>query len=347
MSQAAISLPEVDQVKVTLIVDNSVDLLLADSEVAKRFPRGPHSFEQSLPLAEHGFSALIRVSQGSQEGTVLLDAGFSRQALLHNLDVLGVDAVDIQAIVLSHGHADHTMGLTGLLERLGERNVRLVLHPDAYLERKTVVPSGAENYLPPLRKADLQRENVVIAEEAGPSMLVDGMLLVSGQVARTTDFETGVADHYAKRDGAWEPDRLIMDDQCVIAHVRGKGLVIVTGCGHAGIINIIRHAQRLTGVEPVYAVLGGFHLSGRLFEPIIPATTAALQDIAPRYMMPGHCTGWSATHQIAQALPEAFIPSSVGTTLVLQGTSEELLAQATDENQHREIDTGSPTGNEA
>jgi 7,8-dihydropterin-6-yl-methyl-4-(beta-D-ribofuranosyl)aminobenzene 5'-phosphate synthase len=94
-------------------------------------------------------------------------------------------------------------------------------------------------------------------------------------------------------------------------------LVVVTGCGHAGIINIIEHARALTGVDTVYTVVGGFHLTGGLFEPIIPTTTAALQRINPRYVMPGHCTGWSATHQLARAMPDAFIPNSVGTTLML------------------------------
>ncbi len=108
-----------------------------------------------------------------------------------------------------------------------------------------------------------------------------------------------------------------MDDQCAILNVRDKGLVIVTGCGHAGIVNTIRNAQALTGVQQVYAVVGGFHLSGRLFERIIPDTVAALQQIGPRYLMPGHCTGWVATHQLARAMPDAFIANSVGTTLVL------------------------------
>jgi 7,8-dihydropterin-6-yl-methyl-4-(beta-D-ribofuranosyl)aminobenzene 5'-phosphate synthase len=108
-----------------------------------------------------------------------------------------------------------------------------------------------------------------------------------------------------------------MDDQCLIINVRDKGLVIITGCGHSGIINTIVHAQALTGIQSVYAVIGGFHLSGELFEPTIPATIAALQEIEPNYIMPGHCTGWLAIHEIARAMPEAFIPNSVGTTLML------------------------------
>lgn len=100
-------------------------------------------------------------------------------------------------------------------------------------------------------------------------------------------------------------------------NVRGKGLVVVTGCGHSGIINILRHARALTGVARIYAVVGGFHLTGAALAPNIAPTVAALQQLQPRYLMPGHCTGWAAMHQIARALPEAFIANSVGTTLVL------------------------------
>jgi 7,8-dihydropterin-6-yl-methyl-4-(beta-D-ribofuranosyl)aminobenzene 5'-phosphate synthase len=108
-----------------------------------------------------------------------------------------------------------------------------------------------------------------------------------------------------------------MDDQCAIVNVKGKGLVIITGCGHSGIINIIRNAQAVTGVERIHAVIGGFHLSGGLFEQIIPATVEALKTISPTYVVPGHCTGWKATHEIARALPGAFIANAVGTSYSL------------------------------
>jgi 7,8-dihydropterin-6-yl-methyl-4-(beta-D-ribofuranosyl)aminobenzene 5'-phosphate synthase len=312
-----ISLPEVDEAKLMIIMDNSIDILMANDEVAHRFPLVENLFECPIPIAEHGFSVLIDVKQGSKHSTVLFDTGVSRRGILYNMDALEVNAADISAIVLSHGHPDHAMGLPGLIDRLDERNLPLVLHPDAYLERKLVLPNGNEISVPAPNAADFRREYIEIIEEVGPSMLMDNMILVSGEVARTTEFEKGIPIHYAKRNDVWEPDPLIMDDQCAIINVRGKGLVIVTGCGHSGIINTIRHAQALTGVPTVYAVIGGFHLTGALFEPIIPATIAALQEIKPRYVMPGHCTGWSATHQIAQAMPEAFIPNSVGTTLVL------------------------------
>ncbi|MEK6777988.1 MAG: MBL fold metallo-hydrolase [bacterium] len=316
MAQKIIVPLEVDQVKITTVMDNNIDVLMAGTEVARRFPLGPHPFERTQPMAEHGFSALLNVRQGEKQGTVLFDTGVSRTGILYNMDVLGLNAADIQAIVLSHGHADHAMGLPALIDRLGTRHLPLVLHPDAFLERKLVLPNGSEVNIPPPRKADFRSENIEIIEKVGPSMLVDGMVLVSGEVARTTDFEKGFPLHYAKRHDVWEPDPLIMDDQCVIVNVRSKGLVVVTGCGHSGIINIIRHAQAITGIEKVYAVIGGFHLTGGLFEPIIPATVAALQKIGPRYLVPGHCTGWSAVHQIARAMPDAFIANSVGTTYV-------------------------------
>src|SRR5438552_10469531 len=109
---------------------------------------------------------------------------------------------------------------------------------------------------------------------------------------RTTEFEKGMAIHEGWGEGTWSPDPLIHDDQAVLLHVRDKGLVVLTGCGHAGIVNIVRHAKRLTGVDQVYAVIGGFHLSGPLFEPMIPATVAALAAEDPTLLVPAHCTGW-------------------------------------------------------
>jgi 7,8-dihydropterin-6-yl-methyl-4-(beta-D-ribofuranosyl)aminobenzene 5'-phosphate synthase len=317
MPQKAVVLPEVDSAKVKIVVDNSLDLLMAGSEAARRFPMRPDSFVNRLPIAEHGFSALIQVTAGEKNGTILFDTALTPASLLNNIDALDIDVKTIQAIVLSHGHADHAMGLPGLVGRLGTRGLPLVLHPDARLDRKLVLPNGDEIGLPAPKLADYRRENIEIVEETGPSMLVDNMVLISGKVERITEFEKGLPGHQSRRNGGWEPDPLIMDDQCAIINVRGKGLVILSGCGHAGIINIIRHAQALTGVQSVYAVIGGFHLTGALFAPIIPPTVAALEKIKPRYLMPGHCTGWSALHQIAAAMPDAFIPNSVGTTLVL------------------------------
>ena len=292
LTMPTIPLPAVNEVQITLIMDNSLDLLIPSSEVAERFifsPRWlekfsahPNAFDSPLPYAEHGFSALIGVKQGSEQGMVLFDTGVSRKGILWNMDVLEIELADIQAIVLSHGHPDHAMGLQGFIDRLGSRNLPLVLHPDAFLDRKLVLPNGLELGIPAPKGEDYRRENIEVINSIGPSMLVDDMVLVSGEIARTTDFEKGFPIHFAHRSGAWEPDPLIMDDQCAIINLGERGLVIITGCGHSGIINTIRNAQRITGIDQVHAVIGGFHLSGAAFEPIIPPTIAALQEIKPR-----------------------------------------------------------------
>ncbi len=138
MPQETISLLQVDQVKITTILDNSIDLLMTSTEVAKRIRLGSHPFERPQPVAEHGFSVLISVKRGDKSSTVLFDTGLNPRNFLYNADALEINVADIQAIILSHGHADHAMGLPGFAQRLGDRNVPLILHPDAYLGRRLV-----------------------------------------------------------------------------------------------------------------------------------------------------------------------------------------------------------------
>jgi 7,8-dihydropterin-6-yl-methyl-4-(beta-D-ribofuranosyl)aminobenzene 5'-phosphate synthase len=233
------------------------------------------------------------------------------------MDVLEVKPKELHTIVLSHGHADHTQGLMGMVERLGERKMPLLLHPDAFLERKVVFPDGHEINLPPPDRRILSQEGIEFIEERSPSYLLGNLVLVTGQIHRTTDFETGFPIHYAKIKDEWQKDPYIHDDQAVVINVKGKGLVVLTGCGHAGAINTIRHAQELTGVHKVHAVIGGFHLSGALFESIIPPTVAALKALNPELIVPAHCTGWKAVHALARELPQAFVQNSVGTRFVL------------------------------
>jgi 7,8-dihydropterin-6-yl-methyl-4-(beta-D-ribofuranosyl)aminobenzene 5'-phosphate synthase len=255
---------------------------------------------------------------GARRAAFLFDAGLTRDGLLHNLDVLEVRPGNLSAIVLSHGHADHVAGLMGLLSRTGRRRLPLILHPDAFRRRKIALPDGREVLLPPPDRRGIEAEGVEVLAERGATLLLDGLALVTGEVARTTPFETGFPGHQAEIGGAWQPDPLIHDDQAVVAHVRGRGLVVLSGCGHAGIINVLRHAMATTGVDQVHAVLGGFHLTGRLFEPRIAPTVEALEAFGPRLLVPSHCTGWKAVHEIARRLPEAFVPNSVGTTFLIQ-----------------------------
>jgi 7,8-dihydropterin-6-yl-methyl-4-(beta-D-ribofuranosyl)aminobenzene 5'-phosphate synthase len=266
-------------------------------------------------IAEHGYSLLLTVVREGRRESVLYDAGLGRSTVLHNMDVLEIKASDLRAVILSHGHADHHGGLEGMFQRIDRPRMPLVLHPDVWRERRVIFPTGNEIRMPPPSHADLDREGVEIIEERSPTLLLDGMVLVTGQVDRVTDFEKGFPLQQMHTDHGWEPDTWIWDDQAVVCNVKDKGLVVLSSCSHAGAINVLKHAQRLTGIDKVHAFVGGFHLTGGLFEPIIPHTIAELVAIGPDIIVPGHCTGWRATHELARQLPDAFVQTSVGTRL--------------------------------
>ncbi len=310
-------LQPVDAVEVTVLVDNAVNLLLPSSEVVRRpaLDYGTLEADRAKLLAEHGLSLLLTVERGGERATVLYDAGLGAGTAVHNMDVLQIGLGDLRAIVLSHGHTDHHGGLEGMVRRVGARGMPLVIHPDAWRDRKVVFPTGAEFHLPPPSRQDLDREGVAVSEERQPSMLIDDTVLVTGEVERVTEFERGLPGSQARTDAGWEPDPWIRDDQAVVAHVRGRGLVVLSGCSHAGAINVLRQAQRLAGVDRIHAFVGGMHLSGPAFEPLIPPTLDELVAIGPTWVVPGHCTGWRAQHELARRLPEAYVQTSVGTLL--------------------------------
>ena len=313
---ATVNLIPVDSADVTILDDNFCDLLLAGSQIAQRPPIRWDSFTSESFRAEHGYALLLTVQREGHSASILYDAGLGRDTVQHNMDVLGLSAGDVRAVALSHGHADHHGGLEGMFRRVGRRGMPLVLHPDVWRERKIVFPTGVEMRLPPPSHNDLDHEGVDIVEERGPSLLLDDTVLITGQVARVTDFEPGFpVQHALKEDGTWEPDSWVWDDQAVVCHVRGKGLLVLSSCSHSGVINVLLHARRITGVEQIYGLVGGMHLTGGLMEPLIPRTLSELAAIAPSVVVPGHCTGWKATHELARQMPGAYIQSSVGTRL--------------------------------
>jgi 7,8-dihydropterin-6-yl-methyl-4-(beta-D-ribofuranosyl)aminobenzene 5'-phosphate synthase len=323
MAVERITLRPVDGVHVTTVMDNAADMLLPDEGLVRRW--GLTGSAGPLPVlpaalaedgvsydflrAEHGFSALVEVHDGDATRRVLFDAGVTPDGLIGNLDRLGLDPATFEAVVLSHGHFDHVMGLQGLAGRLGRRDLPVLLHPVFWSRRRLAVPDGPLD-LPTPSRAAIEGLGFAVVEDVQPSFLLDGVLLVTGEVPRTTAFETGMPPaHQVWRDGGWQPDREVHDDQAIVLHVRDKGLVVLTGCGHAGIVNIVRHAKRLTGVDQVYAVLGGFHLRGG---PAVGETAAALAAEDPGVVVPAHCTAWNAQQELATALPDAFRPNAVG-----------------------------------
>ena len=322
-----IALTPVDEVTITIMVDNNYDALMADVGPAHRAGLNDVAnvpathFEEGSTIpglrAEHGFSAMVTVRRGTSTHTVLLDTGITPDGLGVNADLLGVDLSVAEAVVLSHGHFDHTGGLAGLTRRPGRHGLPLVLHPHAWSQRRIAAPGQHIRDLPTISRTGVEAEGFSIIERRHPSLLLDGQILITGEIDRTTEYERGMPFHEAYRDGHWTPDPLILDDQAIVVHLRGRGLVVLTGCGHAGAVNLVRHALRLTQSERLCALLGGLHLSGTAFEPIIEPTVTALTDLAPDLIVPAHCTGWKAQHRLAAAFSTAFVPNAVGTRYTL------------------------------
>jgi 7,8-dihydropterin-6-yl-methyl-4-(beta-D-ribofuranosyl)aminobenzene 5'-phosphate synthase len=319
-------MPEADEVTVTTMIDNTFDALLAPAAGVTRAPRGAGRVaapqfaggETVAGLrAEHGFSALVTVRTGNTSSTLLFDAGASPDGLAVNAERLGIDVGGLQGVVLSHGHFDHVGGLGGLARLRGRSGLPLTVHPAVWTRRRLELPGGQGLEMPTLSRGALEREGFAVIERRQPSLLVGG-ILVTGEVDRVTEFEHGMPpQHQAWNGHDWQHDPTVIDDQALVISVRGRGLVVITGCGHAGVVNIIRHAMRLTGVSRLLAVIGGFHLSGPAFEPVIEPTVVALTELAPEVIAPGHCTGWRAQHTLAAALPAAWVQTSVGTTYTL------------------------------
>ncbi|SNR37485.1 MBL fold metallo-hydrolase [Actinomadura mexicana] len=318
-----VALEPVDEVEIVTLVDNVYDALLGDDERTRRAGSGAGvvaapQFEGGRTtagmIAEHGFSALVTVRRAGRSTTLLFDTGRSPDAMVTNADRLGIDLGDIQGVVLSHGHFDHAGGMAGMVGLRGVRSMPMVLHPLVWTRRRLAVPGRDVEELPTLSRRALDGEGFQVIERREPSLLLDGSVLITGEVDRTTEFEHGMPPpHQAWTGAEWAHDPLVLDDQALVVDVRGRGLVVLTGCGHAGAINIVRHAQRLTGVERLHALVGGLHLGGPAFEPVISPTVAALTDLAPGLVVPGHCTGWRAQHALAAALPDAWVQSSSGT----------------------------------
>ena len=348
------SIKEIRNISITILMDNSTDLLLKNSAHALRSPLIMNEkLNLPPPTAEHGFSALINIvkddnsnngnqnltenTDGNTNYTYLFDTGVTEDGVIHNADLLGIDFSNINGILLSHGHFDHSGGLVNILKRISSKRISSIdvfLHPDAFLRRWLVLPDGRKARMPSLDERQLISLGGSIHKSDKATFLPgkeNPFLLMTGQIPRRTSFEKGFPYQYAENpdnnsedddnDGNEKSlnlvsDPLVKDDQAIVVNLRNKGLIVLTGCGHAGIINTLNYAKDLTGVEKIYAIMGGFHLpaDGGIYEEAMDPTIKEIQNADPEYVIPCHCTGWKATNRIIDLMPDKFIQSAVGTT---------------------------------
>lgn len=277
-----------EQVKaaVTILVDNSVMELIPNGKFFTRLSRPNNSF-----ICEHGFSALIET--GGKR--ILVDSGATGIAVTHNLKLLGIRPEDIDVIVLSHGHNDHTGGLMNF-------SSRIIAHPDAFHKRYLVTPAGVKFDL--TCPVDLE-DRVEFHRE--PVQLAQGVWL-TGEVKRIHPWEV-LNIFKIERDGRTEADD-VMDDQGV-AISTAKGLVVIAGCSHAGIINTVEQAIEISGIKDVYCVIGGFHLIGP-GEAKIDRTIQELKRLNVIKIVPIHCTGFEAIKRLSIEMPDEFEYGTTG-----------------------------------
>ena len=308
-------LQQVDRVEITILVDNVTDMLIQGSPHAKRAPFFKGTEMLPSLRAEHGFSALIDIYLSKIGHRVLFDTGASGDMVLFNVNRLGVDLSKVETIVLSHGHFDHAGGLMSILKQISKPQISVVLHPDAFLKRWLVLPNGQKIRFRSVEEDKVSEAGAKIVKITEPYPLLGGLMVATSEIPRKTQFEQGFPAHYAEIDGKLQPDPLIRDDQALVMNVKGKGLVIISGCAHAGIVNTVLYAKEITRVDKVYVLIGGFHLSFPN-EHIIDPTVEELKKIKSTFIIPCHDTGWRATNAILNAMPENFIHSAVGTTFI-------------------------------
>lgn len=328
--------PTVDRLVMTCVVDNIYDIFAKagrlDSITVQRTPvrRG-----DSL-LAEHGLAYHLESARGGERREILLDFALTERNLLNNYSVLKVEPSRADALIISHGHADHYGALPDLA-RLAQGKLKpgLTLYAggeDTFCRRVVVTPGGPVDG-GQLDRAGLEARGVQVALSRQPTV-VAGQAFTSGQIPRLTDFEKPPAaarlaagpmdsacsvSHFGLSQVEAKPGDLVPDmfqgEHATAYHVKDRGLVVITSCGHAGVINSVRQVQKATGIQKVHAIVGGFHLAPAPDE-IVAKTVEAFRQIDADYVIPMHCTGINTIMAVHQAMPKKLVMPSTGTRVV-------------------------------
>jgi 7,8-dihydropterin-6-yl-methyl-4-(beta-D-ribofuranosyl)aminobenzene 5'-phosphate synthase len=323
-------LATVDSVDIDILVDNVTDGLssvpsFVETELMGLGRRRGTAWVLGgacICCAAHGLSCLLTIRSGGKAHTVLFDTGPEDRVFTQNVSRLGIDLGPVEAMVLSHGHWDHAGAMVRALQlvrdRNGGREVPCYMHPHMFRSRAQKRPDGT--FLPmedvPSIAALTDHGGRVISTRE-PQTVAGNTVFVSGEIPRRSGFEVGLpGQHRRTGDGTgWELDELVIDERFIAANVSGKGLVVLTACSHAGVVNVLSHARDCFPGTRLHAVLGGLHLAG-LNERIIPQTVAALRDFDLDVIAAGHCTGWRAMAALANAFGDGKLaPLAVGKRL--------------------------------
>ena len=305
-------IPALSAVTVEILVDNFFDVFE---------PSKPGIVERVAPgrlpkplIAAHGLAFWVTLTQNGKTFRILMDTANSPLPLFNNLEALGHEPKEADALVVTHGHPDHYGGLLAYLDRR-QAPLPVYLHEDAYLPKVLITPRGRIGPWK-LERRELESRGVDLHENRGP-VLVQDLALLTGTVEATTPYETPLPGAKRVVNGTEEHDTF-SDEQALVMNVKDRGLVVIGGCCHPGVVNMVKYAQKLTGVQRVAAILGGFHLTVG-GDNLIKETIQGLKELNPGIILAGHCTGFKALTQLALNFPDTFMVSCVGTKLMIGG----------------------------
>ncbi|KAJ5780382.1 hypothetical protein N7457_005542 [Penicillium paradoxum] len=339
-----ISLEEVDSLEAIVIIDNELDPLsppapdtvkvsgnlgsIAMGSEHTLTDRGEACKELRLGdvcCAAHGLSILVTATKGDRKHAILFDAGPEEEAWERNVKRLRPNLSSVEVVHLSHWHRDHSGGLLRAIRMINDAkraegcsdDLVVDLHPDRPVYRGIALHDHIISLEADPTFEEIEGAGAVVDKQSEPHTVLDDFFLVSGEIPRVTPYETGLKNsvRYDPDENDWFSDEAIVDERSLICNLKGKGLVVFTGCSHAGVVNTTKHALQLTGgTIPLHAVVGGFHLATSDADQI-EDTVADLKKLDPAVLMPGHCSGWRAKFAIEKQMPGSMVPCTVGSRI--------------------------------
>lgn len=310
MAQDKGLIAEVEKLTVWVLTDNFYDSLRPDSEIAKRYRVLPG---KSIH-AEHGLSYFIETVSNGKTTRCMFDYGLDPAGVMNNVALLGLDLGEASAFSLSHGHFDHWMASVAILKRYQSKiagETPFYVGEEAFAHRYSLRPGTTEAMdIGQLKKEDIEALGLKVVEVKEPTQIVPGAYS-TGNIERVTPYEKPPPSLLIKRGEKPEPDDF-RGEQALFFKVKGKGLVVLSGCAHAGIVNTVKHSQKIAETDQLHAVLGGFHLINAKQE-IIDNTVADIKALKPDHVVPTHCTGFEAITTFAREMPEQFTLNTAGT----------------------------------